>query len=186
VGPQLEQDGQAFEDFWVGLDEGDHDGLTRGLGCRSGGMTQTYRIIGKIIWRGLKSLGASIVDEQSIVFFVEPTVKAVPEGTRDGRDTGGLFGPQRELVSQLQGRVAVPVAQLREQVGQMVGMVAAVFDQADRQVAPEAGLPMPDRRLQLEEIELTVEVNAEGQLGILGNGGKLGGKGGIKLKFVRK
>jgi hypothetical protein len=38
----------------------------------------------------------------------------------------------------------------------------------------------------LEEIELTVEVNAEGQLGILGNGGKAGGKGGIKLKFTRK
>lgn len=127
------------------------------------------------------------MDEQSIVFFVEPTVAVKVEGARDGKDVGGSFRePTRELVGQLQGRVAVPVAQLREQVGQMVGMVAAVFDQADRQVAPPAGLPTPDRRLQLEEIELTVEVNAEGQLGILGNGGKLGGKGGIKLKFVRK
>jgi hypothetical protein len=60
--------------------------------------------------------------------------------------------------------------------------VGLVFDQAERQVEQQ----QPERRLHLEEIELTVEVNAEGQLGILGSGGKAGGKGGIKLKFTRK
>jgi hypothetical protein len=125
------------------------------------------------------------VDDESIVFFVEPTAQQPeqPSGARDGRDTGPQFGDApRELVGRFQGRVAVPVERLKQQVNQLVGMVATVFDQAERQVE----LKQPERRLQLEEIELTVEVNAEGQLGILGNGGKAGGKGGIKLKFTRK
>jgi hypothetical protein len=126
------------------------------------------------------------MDDQSIVFFVEPTAAAKPvqpDGARDGRDVGPQFGsPTRELVGQLQERVPVKVELLKQQVNQLVGMVAAVFDQAERQVEQQ----QPDRKLQLEELELTVEVNAEGQLGILGNGGKLGGKGGIKLKFTRK
>jgi hypothetical protein len=125
------------------------------------------------------------VDDESIVFFVEPTAQPPepPSGARDGRDMGPQFGDaRRELVGRLQGRVAVPVERLKQQVNQLVGMVGLVFDQAERQVEQQ----QPERRLHLEEIELTVEVNAEGQLGILGSGGKAGGKGGIKLKFTRK
>nr|WP_281257084.1 hypothetical protein [Calothrix elsteri] len=40
--------------------------------------------------------------------------------------------------------------------------------------------------MQLDEIELTVEINGEGQVKLLGNGIKAGGKGGIKLTFKRK
>jgi hypothetical protein len=125
------------------------------------------------------------MEEQSILFFVEPTplVTENPQGARDGRDTGGDFGtPKRDLVDRLQGHVSLPVERLRRQVGELVTMVAEVFDRAEQQ----AGVATPDRQLQLEEIELTVEVNGEGQLGILGSGGKAGGKGGIKLKFTRK
>jgi hypothetical protein len=124
------------------------------------------------------------MEEQSILFFVEPTPLATenPQGARDGQDTGGNFGaPKRDLVDRLQGRVSLPVDLLRRQVGELVTMVAEVFDRAE-----QAGAATPDRQLQLEEIELTVEVNGEGQLGILGSGGKAGGKGGIKLKFTRK
>jgi hypothetical protein len=39
--------------------------------------------------------------------------------------------------------------------------------------------------MQLDEIELSVEINGEGQMSILGTGGKAGGKGAIKLKFKR-
>lgn len=122
------------------------------------------------------------MDEETILFFVEPSQTGPIDGARDGKDVGPQFSdPKRELLERLQGQVAVPVERLRRQVGQLVGLVTEVFDQAERQVAVQ-----PERRLQLEEIELTVEVNAEGQLGILGNGGKAGGKGGIKLKFTRK
>jgi hypothetical protein len=39
--------------------------------------------------------------------------------------------------------------------------------------------------LQLDEVELSVEINAEGQLSIVGKGGKLGNSGGMTLKFMR-
>jgi len=37
----------------------------------------------------------------------------------------------------------------------------------------------------LDEVELSVEINAQGQVSIMGNGGSLSDKGGIKLKFKR-
>jgi hypothetical protein len=56
----------------------------------------------------------------------------------------------------------------------LLQVVGDVFDQASRQSG-----------LQLDEIELAVEINAEGQVSLLGNGGKLADKGAIKLKFKR-
>ena len=38
----------------------------------------------------------------------------------------------------------------------------------------------------LDEIELVVEISGEGKIGILGNGVKVGTKGGIKLKYKRQ
>lgn len=42
------------------------------------------------------------------------------------------------------------------------------------------------KKLQLTEVSLAVEITGEGTLSILGTGGKLGGKGGITLKFARQ
>jgi hypothetical protein len=39
--------------------------------------------------------------------------------------------------------------------------------------------------MQLDEIELSVEINGEGQVSLIGTGTKVGGKGAIKLKFKR-
>ena len=122
-----------------------------------------------------------VVQEQTILFFVEPT-QVLSEGARHGDDIGGSFEPpRRQLLERLRGQVSVSVTKLRQQVNQLVLVVAEVFDQAE-----QVEKTKPDRQLQLQTIELTVEVNAEGQLGILGNGGKAGGKGGIKLTFTRK
>ena len=38
----------------------------------------------------------------------------------------------------------------------------------------------------LDEIELSVEINGEGKISLLGNGAQAGGKGAIKLKFKRQ
>ncbi|MGL5058660.1 MAG: Pepco domain-containing protein [Microcoleus sp.] len=40
-------------------------------------------------------------------------------------------------------------------------------------------------KMELDEIELSVEINGQGQISILGNGAAAGGKGAIKLKFKR-
>jgi len=46
----------------------------------------------------------------------------------------------------------------------------------------------PDRKskMELDEIELSVEINGQGQISIIGNGAAAGGKGSIKLKFKRE
>lgn len=40
-------------------------------------------------------------------------------------------------------------------------------------------------KMELDEIELSVEINGQGQISIIGNGAVAGGKGAIKLKFKR-
>ena len=40
--------------------------------------------------------------------------------------------------------------------------------------------------MQLDEIELSVEINSEGKVSLFGIGGKAGGKGAMTLKFKRR
>jgi hypothetical protein len=56
----------------------------------------------------------------------------------------------------------------------LLQIVSDIFNHAQQQTG-----------LQLNEVELTVEINAEGQVSLLGSGGKLTNKGGITLKFKR-
>jgi hypothetical protein len=55
-------------------------------------------------------------------------------------------------------------------------VVGGLFSRAQRQVNQQSGL-------KLDEIELSVEVNAEGEVKLVGTGGKLGTKGAITLRF---
>ncbi|NEQ51834.1 MAG: hypothetical protein F6K11_17120 [Leptolyngbya sp. SIO3F4] len=118
-----------------------------------------------------------------IIAEVEETEEATPiSGRRDGgMDTGGGWGeaPKRgpvETITQNFKRKRVPLdAQaLKTQMQGMLAVVNELFDEAT-----------VSNGLQLNEVELSVEINAEGQLSLVGNGGKLGNTGGITLKFVR-
>ncbi len=108
---------------------------------------------------------------------VEETVEI--EGRRSGGDTGGGFGPTRRVFEAAQTiaqrkRVPLDARALKAQMQGMLTVVNELFDQASSRTG-----------LQLNEVELSVEINAEGQISLVGNGGKLGNKGGITLKFVR-
>lgn len=117
-----------------------------------------------------------------IIAEVEETGETLPiEGERSSTDTGGGWGeePKKgpiETITQKFTRKRVPLdAQaLKTQMQGMLVVVNDLFDQATT-----------DTGLQLNEVELSVEINAEGQLSLVGNGGKLGNTGGITLKFVR-
>lgn len=115
-----------------------------------------------------------------VIAQVEETVEPQPEGRRDGRrDVGGGWGTRgtRETVAQMFTRKRVPVdAQVLKT--QMQGLISVVNDLFTEAANNSQGL-------QLDEVELAVEINAEGQLSLVGNGGKLGNTGGITLKFVR-
>ncbi|MEL6137074.1 MAG: hypothetical protein AAFR42_06655 [Cyanobacteria bacterium J06628_6] len=125
----------------------------------------------------------SLTPELYIITEVEETETVVTiDGQRDGSiDTGGGWDnePKRstaEILTQKLRRKRVPLdAQaLKTQMQGMLAIVNDLFDQAQ-----------PSDGLQLSEVELSVEINAEGQVSLVGNGGKLGNTGGITLKFTR-
>jgi hypothetical protein len=103
------------------------------------------------------------------------TVK-VTEGGRGSEDTGGGFGASavQAVRKSLTQRVQIDADDLKRQIGNLTTVVGDVFDQT----RGETGLT-------LDEVELSIEVSSEGQVSILGTGGKLEGKGGIKLSFKR-
>ncbi|MEM8809772.1 MAG: hypothetical protein AAGF01_27440 [Cyanobacteria bacterium P01_G01_bin.38] len=102
-------------------------------------------------------------DENQTLWIVTETEVADEaieiEGRRDGGfDTGGGFNPTRsiEAVKTVFKRERVPLdAQALK--GQMQGMLAIVNDLFDQANTANAGL-------QLNEVELSVEINAEGQV----------------------
>ena len=49
-----------------------------------------------------------------------------------------------------------------------------------------SGIPATNSGFQLSEFEVSAEVNAKGQLALLGTGGELGGSAGMKFVFRRK
>jgi hypothetical protein len=110
-----------------------------------------------------------------IVTDDEPLV-VVPSGGRDQQGSNP-FDDEVEPTER-SGRRAIPVKveKLEAGVTDFLQLVGRVFRRA-KQTAGDLG------GMELDEIELSVEVNAEGQLSLLGSGSKLGGKGAITLKF---
>jgi hypothetical protein len=103
------------------------------------------------------------------------SVKIV-EGGHGSEDTGGGFGSSavQAVRKSLTQRVQIDAEDLNRQIGNLTSVVTDVFDQT----RAETGL-------SLDQVELSIEVRSEGQVSILGSGGKLEGKGGIKLSFKR-
>jgi hypothetical protein len=99
------------------------------------------------------------------------------EGSRNSEDVGGSFGSGviREARRILTRRVRVDAEDLKHEIGNLIAVVGDVFDQAPTETG-----------LSLEEVELSIEVSSEGQISILGSGGKIAGNGGIKLSFKRQ
>jgi hypothetical protein len=120
------------------------------------------------------------VNQGSLWFVTEigatETVE-VGEGSRSSDDVGGGFGSG--VVQQahriLTQRVRIDAEDLKREIGNLLAVVGDVFDQARNETG-----------LSLEEVELSIEVSSEGQISILGSGGKIVGSGGIKLSFKRQ
>jgi hypothetical protein len=121
-----------------------------------------------------------MTDEQAGLWFVTDVETSetmeVVEGGRGSEDIGGGFGSSavQAVGKRLTQRVQISADELKRQIGNMLGVVGDVFDQA----RAETGL-------LLDAVELSIEISSEGQISILGSGGKLEGKGGIKLSFKR-
>lgn len=119
------------------------------------------------------------MSENSILWVISEEVIETKEvrGARESDDIGGGFGPQRmteKLISFVRERKPVDALLLKNQMSGLLKVVCDLFDQAEVQTG-----------MQLAEVELTVEITAEGQVSLVGNGGKFGNTGGITLKFMR-
>jgi hypothetical protein len=106
-------------------------------------------------------------------------------GARSSGDTGGRLDAQtnQEIVLSRKKdeivitRRKVEVTKLKEEMKGFLQAMREMLDEADQ----------PDSKLQLDEVQLSVEVNGEGQISLLGiGGGKVGGKGAMTFKFKRK
>lgn len=71
-------------------------------------------------------------------------------------------------------RSILEVSALKHQMRTLLNVVSDIFDQADAHSS-----------MALSEVELTVEINAEGQVSLIGTGSKTSNKGAITLKFTR-
>lgn len=82
----------------------------------------------------------------------------------------------RQKIDRLK-EVRLPVAELESRMNDFLHLVGRLFKQVDRQIGAESGM-------QLNEVELLVEISAEGEIKLVA-GGKAAGKGAITLKFGR-
>ncbi len=116
------------------------------------------------------------MSESSQIWIVTETeTPAAVEGERGIRDIGARFNSNVADAVRALSRKRTPVdaAMLKAQMNGLLKVVGELFEQAEQQT----GMP-------LKEVELSVEINAEGKVSLVGSGGSIGNKGGITLKFA--
>ncbi|MEM9922334.1 MAG: hypothetical protein AAF915_01015 [Cyanobacteria bacterium P01_D01_bin.50] len=111
---------------------------------------------------------------------------STPRGSRGGDDVGGVLGgtetTEEIIVKKKQGEIVI--TKRKVQVSKLKGQMRE-FLQAMREMLDEA--ETPNSKMQLDEVELSVEINGEGQISLIGiGGGKAGGKGAMTFKFKRR
>lgn len=100
-----------------------------------------------------------------------------PEPTGVQRGLGNVVREKmQERITSFK-EVKLSVTDLETKMTQFLQLVGRLFQQANQQVKNESGM-------QLKEVQLQVEVSAEGEVKLVA-GGKATGKGAITLKFER-
>ncbi|MDF5708015.1 MAG: hypothetical protein PUP90_10135 [Nostoc sp. S4] len=108
---------------------------------------------------------------------------AIPDGVKGANNTRswGDETIRESTVSKGVGdAVKVSAQKLEQNMTHFLKLVTNLFSQAEQQAKINSA------GMQLDEIELSVEISAEGEVKLIGNGAKAGSKGAIKLKFKRQ
>ncbi|HAX76711.1 MAG TPA: hypothetical protein DCY88_12925 [Cyanobacteria bacterium UBA11372] len=102
----------------------------------------------------------------------------LPPGGRDRQGSNPFDDDETESTEQQLSKRGIPVKadKLEAGVTEFLKLIGRVFDRAKQRAGELSGM-------ELDEIELSVEVNGEGQLSLLGSGSKVGGKGAITMRF---
>ncbi|MEH2258043.1 Pepco domain-containing protein [Nostoc sp.] len=108
---------------------------------------------------------------------------SIPDGAKGGSTNTRGWGDEaiRESTGSKGVGDAVQVSpqKLEQNMTHFLKVVGSLFSQAEQQAKINS-------RMQLDEIELSVEISAEGEVKLIGSGVKAGSKGAIKLKFKRQ
>lgn len=102
----------------------------------------------------------------------EETIWIVTEDTQ----TSGNQRNYREVIKER--GVKVSVTELEKRMSAFLQAVGRIFSQAEAQ-------SIFADKIRLDEIELSCEISVEGEVKLIGTGGKSSGKGGIILRFKR-
>ncbi|MEH1825671.1 MAG: hypothetical protein V7L22_09955 [Nostoc sp.] len=108
---------------------------------------------------------------------------SIPDGAKGGSINRGSWGEETirdSTVSKGVGdAVKVSAQTLEQNMTHFLKLVGSLFSQAEQQAKVNS-------KMQLDEIELSVEISADGEVKLIGSGVKAGSKGAIKLKFKRQ
>ncbi len=113
------------------------------------------------------------------------------EGEKAGGSyRGGIIGDQEQAeTTQETGKVSIAIGKLQENLSQFLSVVGDLFIEAEQQAQitePEV-TKEANPGIKLDQIEFSVAVNGEGEVGFWGLAkGKVGGATEIKLTFKRK
>lgn len=119
------------------------------------------------------------MSEDYIIIVTEDTDESATTYTEGRRGWGEDV---QKRVSELK-EVKLNSAELEKKMTDFLQVVGRIFKQAEQQaqIDQKSG---KTSGMQLTEVELSVEISAEGEVKLVA-GGKAAGKGAIKLKFTR-
>ena len=106
----------------------------------------------------------------------ESEIRETPTGARSSSDIGGRLGEKVSSPVAATERSQVDVSKLKLEMQGFLKAMREMLDEADP----------PSAKIRLDEVELSVEINGEGQVSLFGVGCKAGGKGAMTFKFKRK
>ena len=102
----------------------------------------------------------------------------VPRGDRGNDTPSNPFDEGTPTSPSGRSGIPVSVEKLEQGVTDFLDTMGRVLKQAQAKAQEIGGM-------ELDQIELSVEVNGEGQLSLLGSGTKVGGSGALTLTFKR-
>lgn len=137
----------------------------------------------------IQEVAAEICDDKDklsrfLRFMAEETIRIVTddtpqsEGAKTGQDIAQMWDVEVQPAVSAKSGTDVSVDKLEQEMARFMQQVDGWFSRAE-QIADM-------KYMQLDEVELTVEINGEGKVSLFGAGAKVGGKKGITLRFKRR
>ena len=119
------------------------------------------------------------MSEPETIWIITEEIAEEEEDSSKGGVSHNPHHPQPRQKGVVHRSVQVSVKKVEAKMAEFLYIMGGLLDRVRKQV-PDSS------EMQLDEVELAVEISGEGEVKLLGTGGKAGTKGAITLKFKRK